>query len=114
MYATLKRLHEILTRYKHIPHPRSLQHQCLKAFALRFQELVEYEQHYISSLPAALKEALLSYLALYAPRGSLDLHALKILFQDDYDGISGGDELKFLDLTELLNDDLTIGDLGKC
>ncbi|KAI8938161.1 hypothetical protein NX059_005826 [Plenodomus lindquistii] len=89
-------------------------HQCLRTFALHWEDLVEYEQHYISSLPMALKEALLSYLAIYRADGCLDFRSLKMLFQNDEGmGALGWDETRFLDFTHLLNHHLTLNDVGK-
>jgi hypothetical protein len=81
---------------------------------MNWEELSEYEQHYIPALHVALKEALLSYLTLYGTKGCLDFKSLKILFQNDGESAAGWDEVHFLDLTELLSDHLTINDLGKC
>lgn len=98
-----------------LPAPRTLAHACLHTFALHWQALAEYEQHYIPTLPIALREALLSYLTLYGQRGDLDLTSFKILFQpDDTTGTSEWDEVRLLDLTELLSDHFTLTDLGKC
>jgi hypothetical protein len=105
---------EFLLVTQRFPPPRSLQHYCLRTFAIHWEELSEYEQHYIPALPVALKEALLSYLTLYGSKGCLDFKSLKILFQNDGEGTAGWDEVRFLDLTELLNGHLSINDLGKC
>ncbi|RAR10680.1 lysophosphatidylcholine acyltransferase [Stemphylium lycopersici] len=99
---------------KRIPHPRSLMHQCLRAFALHWRELAEYEQHYIPSLPISLKESLISYLTLYGDGGCLDFKSLRILFQNEDGGTADWDEVQFLDLSGLLNENLTLHDLGKC
>jgi hypothetical protein len=83
-------------------------HQCLRTFAVHWEELSEYEQHYIPALPASLKEALLSYLSLYGEKG-MDFRSLKILFQD-----GGCEEVQFLDLTNLLSERFSIAELGRC
>lgn len=90
-------------------------HQCLRAFALHWEELIEYEQHYLPALPMALKESLLSYLALYGHHGCLDFKSLKILFRSDgeTEGGSGSAEVRFLDFTGLLNERYTLQDLEK-
>jgi hypothetical protein len=90
-------------------------HQCLRTFAANWDDLVEFEQHYLPALPVPLKEALLSYLSIYGIKGGLDLRSLKILFGKDgeIDGGSGSEEIQFLDLTGLLGDKYTLRDLEK-
>ena len=98
-----------------LPPPRSLVHQCLRTFALHWEELIEYEQHYLFALPIALKEALVSYLTIYGSEACLDLKSFKILFQNEEgSGTAGWDETQFLDLTGLLNEHFSISDVGKC
>jgi hypothetical protein len=66
-------------------------------------------------LPVSLKQALLSYLTLYGEKGSLDFRSLKILFQNEEGaGSTGWDEVRFLDLSGLLNERFTVSDLGRC
>ncbi|KAI4678815.1 uncharacterized protein J4E84_008634 [Alternaria hordeiaustralica] len=111
-FATLARVTN--EELKRLPPPRSLVHQCLRTFAQHWEELSEYEQHYIPSLPISLKEALLSYLTLYG-QGGLDFKSLKILFQDEEGtGTAGWEEVQFLDLSGLLSERFKITDLGKC
>jgi hypothetical protein len=55
----------------------------------------------------------LSYLTLYGKRGSLDVKSFKILFQDSGEGTTAWEDIRFLDLTELLNDGFTLNDLAK-
>lgn len=80
-----------------------------------WEELAEYEQHYLPTLPIAHKEALLSYLSLYGHAGCLDFKSFKILFQNDkeVEAASGSEEIRFLDLTGLLNRYYTLRDLEK-
>ncbi|KAF1829588.1 hypothetical protein BDW02DRAFT_509588 [Decorospora gaudefroyi] len=112
-FGTLARMTD--EELKRLPPPRSLVHQCLRTFAQHWTELAEYEQHYLSSLPISLKEALLTYLSLYGEKTSLDFKSFKILFQNEQGaGTTGWDEVKFLDLTNLLNPHFTIADVGKC
>lgn len=112
-FSTLARAMD--AELKRLPPPRSLVHQCLRIFALQWEDLVEYEQHYIAALPVALKEALLSYLAIYGGHDCLDFRSLKILFQNEEGmGTLDWDETHFLDLTHLLNEHLTLGEVGKC
>ncbi|KAF2014658.1 hypothetical protein BU24DRAFT_423561 [Aaosphaeria arxii CBS 175.79] len=101
--------------FKRLPPPRSLVHHCLKTFALHWEELAEYEQHYLPTLPVALKETLLSYLTLYGGKDCLDLSTFKILFgnSDEVDADSGMESVHFLDFTGLLNPDYTLRDLEK-
>jgi hypothetical protein len=61
-----------------------------------------------------LREALLSYLTLYGEEKCLDFKSFKILFQQAGEGILEWDDVRFLDLTGLLNDAFTIPDLLKC
>jgi hypothetical protein len=77
--------------------------------------LVEYEQHYLPSLPIYLKEALLSYLSIYGEKGCLSLESLKILFAGnaEVEGGSGSEEIRFLDLTGLLDPKYNLVDLKK-
>jgi hypothetical protein len=96
-----------------LPPPRSLQHHCLRTFAAHWEELSEYEQHHLPALPAALREAVLSYLTLYGKRGCLDVKSFKILFQDSGEGTTAWEDIRFLDLTELLNEGFTLNDLAK-
>jgi hypothetical protein len=105
---------EFLLLTQRFPPQRSLQHYCLRTFAIHWEELSEYEQHYIPALPVALKEAQLSYLTLYGSKGCLDFKSLKILFQNDGESTAGWDEVRSLDLTELISDHFTINDVGKC
>lgn len=90
-------------------------HQCLKAFAADWAELMEYEQHYVPALPQPLKEILLSYLSVYGAEGALDRDSFKILFAKDTEipGASGSELVRFLDLTGLLNPGYTLIDLSK-
>ncbi|KAF2030937.1 hypothetical protein EK21DRAFT_111390 [Setomelanomma holmii] len=99
--------------FKRLPPPRSLQHHCLRTFAEHWIELSEYEQHYLPTVPIVLREALLSYLTIYGGDKCLDLKSFKILFQSGGDSISDWEEVRFLDVTGLLNEDFTINDLGK-
>jgi hypothetical protein len=61
-----------------------------------------------------LREALLSYLTLYGEEKCLDFKSFKILFQPEGDGTSEWEDVRFLDLTGLLSEDLTINDVSKC
>lgn len=63
----------------------------------------------------ALREVLLSYLTAHGPKTCLDFRSFKILFRnEEVAGTSGWMEVRFLDLTGLMNENLTIGDVGKC
>ncbi|KAL6705706.1 hypothetical protein ACN47E_006495 [Coniothyrium glycines] len=98
-----------------LPPPRSLVHCCLRSFAIHWEDLAEYEQHYLPALPTPLKEALLCYLSVHAPRGSLHFKSFKILFQNEQgSGETGWDETHFLDFTDLLGAHLSINDIGRC
>ncbi|KAF1968925.1 hypothetical protein BU23DRAFT_255737 [Bimuria novae-zelandiae CBS 107.79] len=112
-FCKLARAHD--EEYKRLPSSRSLVHQCLRTFALHWEEISIYEQHYLSALPVALKEALLSYLSLYGERSCMDFKSFKILFQGDQEveGASGSADVQFLDLTGLLNEGYTLKDLEK-
>ncbi|KAF2635289.1 hypothetical protein P280DRAFT_523375 [Massarina eburnea CBS 473.64] len=112
-FGKLARWHD--AEFKRLPQPRSLVHHCLRTFAFHWNDLVEYEQHYLPSLPIPLKEAMLSYLSLYGHRTDLDSRTFKTLFQDDREAeaVSGWEDVKFLDLTGLLNEKYTLKDLEK-
>lgn len=101
--------------HKRLPRNRSLVHQCLRTLALHWEELAEYEQHFLPALPIHHKEALLSYLSRYGNKGCLDFKSFKILFQNEkeVEGASGSEDIRFLDLTGLLNQDYTLADLNK-
>lgn len=82
---------------------------------MHWEELSEFEQHYLPTIPISLREALLSYLAAYGSQRCLDWRSFKILFQtEEGTGTSSWDEVRFLDLSGLLNEAFTIGDVGKC
>jgi hypothetical protein len=101
-----------LTLDQHIfPPLRSLQHRCLRLFAEHWLELSEYEQHYIPTLSIVTREVLLSYLTLYGEENCLGFAPFKILFQNVGDK---WDDVRFLDLTGLLNARLTLNDLHRC
>ncbi|KAF3011036.1 hypothetical protein E8E13_011001 [Curvularia kusanoi] len=101
--------------YRRLPRAGSLAHHCLRTFALHWEELSEFEMQCIPDIQMSLREALLSYLATYGDRGSLDMRSFKILFQkEENDAVSSWDEVRFLDLTGLLSEGLTIGDLARC
>ncbi|KAF1915823.1 hypothetical protein BDU57DRAFT_207049 [Ampelomyces quisqualis] len=100
--------------FKRLPPPRSLRHYCLRTFAEHWVELSEYEQYYVPTLPMVLREALLSYLTLYGEEGCLDFKSFKILFQPEGEDRVEWEDVRFLDLTGLLNENLTVHDVGKC
>ncbi|KAF2688382.1 hypothetical protein K458DRAFT_281950, partial [Lentithecium fluviatile CBS 122367] len=112
-FCRLARVHD--EEFKRLPPPQSLRHYCLRTFALNWEYLAEFEQHYLSDLPPALKEALLSYLSVYGQKGCLDSKSFKILFHGDekVDRDWGSEEIRFLDLSGLLNKDYTLKDLEK-
>ncbi|KAL1596384.1 hypothetical protein SLS60_009030 [Paraconiothyrium brasiliense] len=58
---------------------------------------------------------MLSYLSLYGERSCMDFKSFKILFQNDQEveGVSGSEDVQFLDLTALLNEAYTLKDLEK-
>lgn len=98
-----------------LPPNRSLAHHCLQTFALHWEELAEFEQHYFPTIPISLREALLSYLTAYGAKACSDFRSFKILFQNEEGtGTSSWDEVRFLDLSGLLSDTFTLSDVGKC
>ncbi|KAF2660600.1 hypothetical protein K491DRAFT_711507 [Lophiostoma macrostomum CBS 122681] len=101
-FCALAQVHD--AEYKRLPPPRSLVHHCLKTLASHWEDLVEYEQHYLHELPVPLKEALLSYLTIYGARDCLDMRSLKTLFSNnpEGEGHNGAEDIRFLDLTGLL------------
>ncbi|KAF2714434.1 hypothetical protein K504DRAFT_365659 [Pleomassaria siparia CBS 279.74] len=111
-FCALAREHD--AEHKRLPHNRSLAHHSLRTLALHWEELAEYEQHFLPTLPIHHKEALLSYLTRYGAKGCLDFRSLKTLFQNEKEGASDSEDVRFLDLTGLLNKDFTLSDLSKC
>lgn len=82
---------------------------------MNWEELSEFEQHYLPTLPTSLREALLSYLTTYGNKKCLDFESFKILFHaDEAVGASSWDEVRFLDLTGMLHEHFNISDLTKC
>lgn len=62
-----------------------------------------------------LREALVSYLAAFGAKASLDSRSFRILFQNEEGtGTSGWDEVRLLDFTGLLSEVFTVADVGKC
>lgn len=100
-------------RVQPLPNDCSLVHLSLKALAVNWEYLVEYEQNYLATLPIWLKGILLSYLAAYGPMNCLNIAGVKALFLDktEIPGGTGSLELKQLDFSNLLNKKLTIPDL---
>ncbi|MCJ1244523.1 hypothetical protein MMC30_001721 [Trapelia coarctata] len=84
----------------HIPDDRSLMHQTFKALASDWTWHIEYDQYYLPGLPDRLKEALLSYIAVYSPdpvtRAGLDLLFLDPSALAD---ATGSDSITHLDLS---------------
>lgn len=98
-----------------LPPERGLVSHCLRTLSLHWEELHEFEQHYLPTIPISLREALLSYLAAFGARSCLDFVSFKILFQNEEGtGTSDWDEVRLLDLTGLLNEAFTIAEVGKC
>lgn len=87
----------------------------LKAMAMYWDRLVEYEQFNLSALPPPLKASLLSYVGIYGPREGITSHDLKVLFLTEHEmhGATGSEEVSRLDLTGLISQCFTINDLRK-
>lgn len=97
-----------------LPVPGSLVDITLKAMAVHWDSLVEYEQFNLSALPPYLKASLLSYIGIYGPKEGITSHDLKVLFLDDsMPGSTGSEYVSRLDLTGLLSQCFTINDLRK-
>lgn len=98
-----------------LPKARSLVHQTLKATARNWEFLVEYEQHYVATLPVSLKCTLLSYLSVYGPAEGIDISSLKVLFLSEAELLeaTGGAELTCLDLSGLIGPKLGVHELLK-
>ncbi|TID27098.1 Carboxy-cis/cis-muconate cyclase [Venturia nashicola] len=97
-----------------LPVPGSLVDTTLKAMAVSWDNLVEYEQFNLSALPPYLKTSLLSYIGIYGPKEGITSHDLKVLFLDDsMPGSTGSEDISRLDLTGLLSQCFTINDLRK-
>ncbi|KAF3036560.1 hypothetical protein E8E12_005108 [Didymella heteroderae] len=101
--------------FRRLPPNLSLAHCCLRVFALHWEELSDFEQHYLPTIPISLREALLSYFAAFGTKECLDFRSFRILFQNEEGtGTSGWDEVRFLDFTGLLTESFTLADVGKC
>lgn len=97
-----------------LPVPASLVDTTLKAMAIYWDNLVEYEQFNLCALPPYLKASLLSYIGMYGPKEGITSHDLKVLFLgDSMPGSTGSEDVSRLDLTGLLSSCFTIGDLRK-
>lgn len=98
-----------------MPAEGSLVHYTCKTLAKNWLWLLEYEQHYLGTLPIQLKDILLSYLAIYGPDGDITLETLRVLFLSDHEleGATGSDELVHLDLTGMISEKLSLSDLTR-
>jgi len=85
---------------------RRLLHYALKAMALRWEEHVLYDQHWLQYLPPNVKTLLLSYIAAYTPTG-VTLSGLKVLFT------SLDEDITTLELSRSLNTELTLPQLTR-
>ncbi|PUU84024.1 hypothetical protein B9Z19DRAFT_1070832 [Tuber borchii] len=85
---------------------RRLLHYALKAMALRWEEHVLYDQHWLQYLPPNVKTLLLSYIAAYTPTG-VTLTGLKVLFT------SLDEDITTLELSRSLNTELTLPQLTR-
>lgn len=92
-----------------LPVPGSLKHYALKALAENWDWLADYEANNLATLPIYLKSSLLTYLSLYGPDDDISLASLKILFltESALPGATGSSGLRQLDLSSLLNHQLT-------
>lgn len=61
-----------------------------------------------------MREALLIYITWYGEEKCLDFKSFKILFQPEGNDTAEWEDVRFLDLAGLLNEGLTISDIGKC
>ena len=85
---------------------RRLLHYALKAMALRWEEHVLYDQHWLQYLPPNVKTLLLSYIAAYTPTG-VTLSGLKVLFT------FLDEDITTLELSRGLNAELTLPQLTR-
>lgn len=85
---------------------RRLLHYALKAMALRWEEHVLYDQHWLQYLPPNVKTLLLSYIAAYTPTG-VTLSGLKVLFT------SLDEDITTLELSRSLSAELTLPQLTR-
>jgi hypothetical protein len=98
-----------------LPKPGTLVDKALKAMAIHWDQLVEYEQFNLSALPPPMKASLLSYIGLYGSKEGVTSHDLRVLFLGEHEllGATGSEEVSRLDLTGLMSDCFTINDLRK-
>jgi len=85
---------------------RRLLHYALKAMALRWEEHVLCDQHWLQYLPPNVKTLLLSYIATYTPTG-VTLTGLKVLFT------SLDEDITTLELSRSLSAELTLPQLTR-
>ncbi|KAI9723282.1 MAG: hypothetical protein M1812_001165 [Candelaria pacifica] len=95
------------------PEPRSFSHMILKALAVDWTWHVNYDQHYLATLPASLKSLLLAYIAVYGNGTSLE--GLQTLFftEDELEDATGSEDITHLDLSSSVGHSVTFPQLNK-
>ncbi|CAF9923306.1 hypothetical protein IMSHALPRED_005891 [Imshaugia aleurites] len=96
----------------HLPDHGSLLHTVLKALAMNWDWHVQYDQHYLATIPVRYKESLLSYIARYSDSG-MHKAGLEVLFLDDteLEEATGVEGLARLDLSTSIGHSLKLKDL---
>ncbi|KAI9846408.1 MAG: hypothetical protein M1837_003999 [Sclerophora amabilis] len=98
-----------------MPKRPSLLDLTLRHLAENWNFHVQYDQHYLASLPARMKSILLAYIALDGPEEGIEVAGLKTLFQsaDEVPGATAGEDMTHLDLSGALGSSLSIKQLDR-
>ncbi|KAI9773279.1 MAG: hypothetical protein M1835_006161, partial [Candelina submexicana] len=96
------------------PKARSLLHTTLRSLASNWVWHVNYDQHYLATLPASLKNQLLAYIAVYCIDG-IDLEGLQTLFlaEDELEDATGSEDITHLDLSRSIGQSVSFLQLNK-
>ncbi|KAI9754998.1 MAG: hypothetical protein M4579_004472 [Chaenotheca gracillima] len=98
-----------------IPDEHSLLDICLSRLARNWAFHVEFDQHYLATLPGNIKSVLLAYIATHGPATGLDINGLKVLFRDadEVEGANSSDDITHLDLAGAAGTSLSLKQLDK-
>lgn len=89
---------------------------CLKKMAMNWEFHRVYDQHYLASLPTPLREALLSFLAVYGPEEGIGYDELSVILSPPNDQemeseFAGNDDFQRLDLSGSIGRSITFKQL---
>lgn len=90
------------------PRPGSLKDLALRQIAQNWQDHVEFDQHYLATMPTTLRVLLMSYVARYGPDCGMSLDGLSRLLipTSDSIGFQGNDDFVRLDLSRSVGNSL--------